>query len=229
MSEHIEPTDPYLDPETGLLRNRVGARTKADLDNAEADLSFARLVQLTDRPSRATGDLDELRVIHRHLFQDVYDWAGEIRIVDIRKNAEGAESFMPMSLIDRASVFAAEQLHDDLMLRGLPREQFIERLAHHYEQVNYIHPFREGNGRAQRVFWNRVAGDAGWQLDWRPVRGEVNDLACRLASDQRDFGPLRDMFGQITSPAAPEVKRDDAWRAAEVARMSFPTSDTQSP
>lgn len=160
-----EFVDPYLDPETGLLRNKVGAQTKVALDEAEGDLSFARLVQLMDHPVKPTGDLDELRAIHRHLFQDVYDWAGELRTVDIRKNVEGAQFFLPVSMIGRAAGYAEGEL------RGMSREQFIDRLAYHYDQFNYVHPFREGNGRTQRVFWNRVARDAGWQLDWREVHG----------------------------------------------------------
>ncbi|WP_260425043.1 Fic family protein [Arachnia propionica] len=103
------------------------------------------------------------------------------------------------------------------------REQFIERLAHHYDQFNYVHPFREGNGRAQRVFWNRVARDAGWQLDWRTVHGATNDQASRAAAEQQDFGPLCQMFDQIVSSAASPEERDAAWRAAERARLSFPT------
>ncbi len=66
-----------------------------------------------------------------------------------------------------------------------------------------MHPFREGNGRTQRVFWNRVARDAGWQLDWREVHGATNDQASRAASEQQDFGPLREMFDQIVSKATP--------------------------
>lgn len=81
-------------------------------------------------------------------------------------------------MIGRASSFAAEELRNDNVLRGMERSQFIERLAYHYEQFNYIHPFREGNGRTQRVFWGRVANDAGWQLDWRNVHGSTNDRAC---------------------------------------------------
>lgn len=166
-----EFVDPYLDPETGLLRNKVGAQTKVALDEAEGDLSFARLVQLMDHPVKPTGDLDELR--------------------------------------------------------GMRREQFIDRLAYHYDQFNYVHPFREGNGRTQRVFWNRVARDAGWQLDWRAVHGATNDQASRAASEQQDFGPLREMFDQIVSKATPQGERDAAWRAAERARLSFPTSATE--
>lgn len=69
--DSAEFVDPYLDPEMGLLRNKLGARTKVALDEAEGDLSFARLVQLENHPPAPTGDLDELRAIHRHLFQDV--------------------------------------------------------------------------------------------------------------------------------------------------------------
>lgn len=218
-----EFVDPYLDPETGVLRNKVGAQAKVALDNAEGDLSFARLMQLMDHPPKASGDLDELRAIHRHLFQDVYEWAGQVRTVDVRKNVEGAEFFLPVSMIGRAAGYAAEELRVDNDLRGLNRDRFIERLAYHYDQFNYVHPFREGNGRTQRVFWNRVARDAGWQLDWRGVHGSTNDQACRAASERRDFGPLREMFSQIVTTASPAAERDAAWRVAERARLSFPT------
>jgi len=221
MPDGEEFLDPYLDPETGILRNLIGARTRESLDDAEGSLSFARLVQLTDHPPRPTGDLTELRAIHRHLFQDLYDWAGQIRTVDIRKNVEGAEYFLPSGMIERASAFAAGELHADGNLRGLDRERFIDRLAYHYDQVNYLHPFREGNGRVQRVFWNRIALAAGWQLDWRPVHGDVNDRASRAASDQRDLGPLRAMFDQIVTPAPPARSRGKNWREAERQRMSF--------
>lgn len=219
-----EFVDPYLDPETGLLRNKVGARTKAALDEAEGDLSFARLIQLMDHPVNPTSDLNELRSIHHHLFQDVYDWAGELRTVDIRKNVEGAQFFLPVSMIVRAADYAERELRADNHLRGMSRDQFIDRLAYHYDQFNYVHPFREGNGRTQRVFWNRIARDAGWQLDWRAVRGETNDRASRAASEQQDFGPLCDMFDQIVSKATSQGEQDAAWRAAERARLSFPTS-----
>jgi cell filamentation protein len=85
----------------------------------------------------------------------------------------------------------------------------------------YIHPFREGNSRVQRVFWNRIALAAGWQLDWRPVHGDVNDRASRAASDRQDLTPLRTMFDQIVTPAPPARSRDKTWREAERQRMSF--------
>jgi len=222
MTDSNDFTDPYLDPQTGLLRNLVGAESKSALDAAEGALAFTRGMQLMDHPPKATGDLDELQAIHRQLFQDVYEWAGQLRTIDLRKNAPGAEYFLPVSMIERASVFAAGELRSENMLRGLGRAQFVERLAYHYDAFNYIHPFREGNGRTQRVLWNRIARDAGWQLDWRSVHGSVNDHASRLAAEKRDFGPLREMFDRIVTTAQPAAARDGAWRAAELARMSFP-------
>ena len=222
--DSTEPVDPYLDPETGLLRNKVGARTRTALDEAEGDLSFARLVQLMDRPVRPTGDLDELRAIHRHLFQDIYDWAGQLRTVDIRKSVEGAQFFLPVSMIERAAVFAERELRADNMLCGMSRDHFIEHLAYHYDSFNYIHPFREGNGRTQRVFWTRIACDAGWRLDWHGVYGSANDRASRAAAEKRDLGPLQDMFNQVVSEIIPQGEQDTSWHAAERARLLFPKS-----
>lgn len=226
MSDLENPTDPYIDPETGILRNRVGARTQAELDEAEADLGFARLNRyLETRPVRGTGDLEELRGIHRYLLEDVYDWAGEIRVVDLRKNIPGADPFMPVSLIQRGAGFVAEELRADRMLAGMSRDRFVDRLAHHYDQVNHLHPFREGNGRTQRVFWSRVAIDAGWQLDWRSVTGQVNDEACRIAAGpDRNLNPLRKMFDEITSPADIDARTDKARLGLQAARHAFPSS-----
>jgi cell filamentation protein len=196
-----EANDPYLDPATGVLRNLVGARTRSELDDAEADVVMARATQLTFRPVAPTGDLAEFRAIHRHLFQDIYAWAGEIREVDLRKNLTGAQPFLPASVIRRAADFAADELRQDGMLRGLGRTEFIDRLSHHYDQWNHIHPFREGNGRTQRIFWSRVAADAGWDVDWREVTGAVNDEACRVASELSDLTPLLRMFARIVRPA----------------------------
>jgi cell filamentation protein len=117
--------------------------------------------------------------------------------------------------------YASQELRADNMLRGLGRERFIERLAHHYDQFNYVHPFREGNGRTQRVFINRIARDAGWQLDWRPVQGAANDAACRTAAEQYDLGPLRSMLDQIVAPAPEPAARDTAWAEQEPLRHGF--------
>ena len=170
-------------------------------------MSAARIYQLSHRYSISrTGDLIELSRIHHHLFQDVYDWAGKVRTVDLRKNTPGADPFVPAALIGRAAGFCAEELAGDQQLRGLDRTRFIERLTHHYDQINHLHPFREGNGRTQRVFWSRIAADAGWPLDWRTVAGHTNDIASRAAG-AGDLVPLTRMVDAITSAASNRSRR----------------------
>ncbi len=145
-----------------------------------------------------TNDLAELFAIHNHLFQDVYDWAGQPRTVDIRKKSDGAAFFAPVRMIERSAGYAAESLREDGFLRALPRERLIERLALHYDQFNYLHPFREGNGRTQRIFWSRVVRDAGYDLDWRDIPGEVNDAACHTAA-AGDLSGLVAMFDALVT------------------------------
>jgi len=217
--------DPYLISGTTVLRNLVGATTSAELSAAEADLSFARATQLLNDPVPATNDLAELKTIHFRLFQDVYEWAGQLRAVDVKKDVPGAEFFMPFVHIELAAAHCFHDLAEEEHLNGLEREAFVERLAFHYEKINYVHPFREGNGRTQRVFWNRVALEAGWQLDWRPVHGEENHLAARAGSDDGNLLPLINMFEKIVAP--PAAESSEAWATQELRRLSINTSDTE--
>jgi cell filamentation protein len=195
--------DPYLDPDTGLLRNRLGATTQEALDSAEADYGLARTVELVERPVKPTGDLRQLQAIHQRLFQDVYEWAGELRTVDMRKgNDPAAEFFMPVSRLPSGAGYAFQELAEDNYLRSLDKDRFVSRLAHHYDQVNYLHPFREGNGRTQRILWTQIARAAGYELDWRGVTGKVNDQASRDAMEKQDHSGLRAMFDKIATPTS---------------------------
>ncbi|ROS25401.1 cell filamentation protein [Rathayibacter sp. PhB127] len=212
---------PYIDPDTGLLRNLVGCRTKVDLDSAEADLSSSRLAELLARPPQPTGDLDELMAIHRQLFQDVYPWAGRLRTIDMAKNIAGAAHFQAASAVPTGVGWVALQLRDADMLRGLERGPFIEKLSELYDALNYAHPFREGNGRTQRVFWTRIARDAGWELDWSRTTGAVNDDACRAAMEQSDLAPMLAMFESITRPVD---HSESPGRSGSSRRLSFPSA-----
>lgn len=80
--------DPYVDPANGILKNLVGATSQAELDRIEGDLVPVRALRLETAPPAPTRDLTEFRAIHRYLFPPIYGWAGELRTVDIRKNAE---------------------------------------------------------------------------------------------------------------------------------------------
>ena len=157
------PGDPYADAATGVLRNKLGLRRSAELEAAEREITHAALIFLRESPVPASYDLRHLCAIHRRIFGDVYDWAGQLRTVVI---AKGSWFCLPQYIESSAAeIFRA--LHEEGLLRGLPRDAFTERLTYYLGKVNAVHPFREGNGRAQRAFFEQLASDAGFILDWQ--------------------------------------------------------------
>jgi len=131
-------------------------------------------------------DLDHLRAIHRHLFQDVYDWAGEIRVTELSK---GGHQFMFRAYIERGMAdvtrrIVAAQPYEDWSL-----PTFAAEAGHILGDVNYIHPFREGNGRTQLQFLKQLCHVAGRELNLRQIdRGEW--LAASRAAHDADYDPM---------------------------------------
>ena len=189
--------DPYLDPAIGELRNLLGAKSADELRALEPQAVFANELELANLSIRRSNDLSELCAIHAQLFKGVYEWAGTLRTVDIRKHRKDAQFFLPVAFIERASGIVFSELQADKGMRTLSHSAFVQRLAYFYDQLNYIHPFREGNGRAQRVFWQRVANDAGFSIDWTQVVGDENDEACIAAMEHSNRQPLVAMFQRI--------------------------------
>lgn len=188
-----EAADPYIDQETGVLRNLIGATTHDDLHKAEGDIVALAEVALESVPH--TIDLVELQNIHKSLFGRIYDWAGDLRVVNIRKGSE--EYFLDYGYLENGANFVFEELSKENCLRGLDLEDFVKRLSYFYEQLNFIHPFREGNGRTQRVFWQRIADEAGYGIDWSKVVGEELDNASLIGRTEHNLEPLERMFRKI--------------------------------
>lgn len=151
--------DPYVYPGTRLLRNKFDIRDAAVLDLAERRYSTIRSIQKIP-----TGDFDlkHLRAIHRHLFQDVYDWAGEVRTVEISK---GSSQFQFRQYIETGMADVHRRITAGNYLRGLQRPEFAAKVAPIIGDVNYVHPFREGNGRTQAHYLKQLCGQAGHWLD----------------------------------------------------------------
>ena len=185
--------DPYLDPRTGLFRNRLGLTDRVDLATAEKRLTTARIGQLRRRRLPGNYDLEHLRVFHWTIFQDVYPWAGQLRTVLIVK--AGASFCLPHQIVETAAdVFG--RLADDRYLRGRDQEAFLNGLTALLAEVNALHPFREGNGRTQRAFLSQLARDAGYRLHWQHVDRDINIDAARAAADG-DLAPMRALLDPV--------------------------------
>ncbi len=185
--------DPYVYPGTDVLRNRLDIRDAADLAEREAALSAIRIAQLERRFIPGGYDLAHLQATHRHIFGDVYPWAGELRAVRISK---GGDLFALPEHIDPYLRRLLADLAREGLLHGLRRERFVERLAHYYAELNAVHPFREGNGRAQRAFLGQIAKTAGHPMAWARLDAERNVHVARESHYGSDSA-LREMLHDL--------------------------------
>lgn len=147
-------SDPYLDPGTGILRNLLGIATQDELEKAEADVSYIVLIGPPDSTIPGNFDLLHLQAVHKALFGSLYEWAGELRTVELSK---GHTRFAHVPYIADSARRLFRELHSENLLRDLGEARFIERPAYYYSEINVLHPFREGNGRTQRAFFTLLA------------------------------------------------------------------------
>jgi cell filamentation protein len=186
------PDDPYTDPVTGVLRNKLGLSTATELEAAEREITHAALILLRESPVRPSYDLPHLRAIHQRIFGDVFEWAGQVRTVAI---AKGSLFCLPQFIEPSAAeIFRA--LHREKLLQGLDRAAFISRLTHYLGEVNAIHPFREGNGRTQRAFFEQLARDAEFTLSWQRLDAARN-IEASAAIMRGDAEPMRKMLEEL--------------------------------
>lgn len=151
--------DPYVYPGTNVLRNKLNIRDAGQLDKAERLLVTQRM---REGVPKGKFDLQHLQAIHRHLFQDVYEWAGKVRTVEI---AKGTSRFQPKDRMETGMADVHRRLVQERLLRNKPLKTFSHKAAEILGDVNYVHPFREGNGRTQMLYLQQLAEQAGYTLD----------------------------------------------------------------
>ena len=162
--KYLDPDYEYIDRSTGVLRNLAGISNQEDLDFFESAAVTKRAKELADNPL-PIKDSQTLLAIHKHLFQDVYEWAGRKRTVEISK--EGNQ-FFPTHYFDTAFDHIDKLITDYRKCDPKDRKELSYRLATILDAVNHLHPFREGNGRAQREFLRALALEKKLLLNLNP-------------------------------------------------------------
>lgn len=127
--------DRYTDFETRVLKNLLGIISMEELEEAEADITAATIAAIPEEPPLGDFDLEHLQNIHWELFNAIYDWAGEIRTVKIAKEST---RFANSDMIERAAATLFSDLHSENLLKSLPHDQYLQRLAHYYSEVNIL-------------------------------------------------------------------------------------------
>ncbi|ADU61433.1 MAG: Fic family protein [Pseudodesulfovibrio sp.] len=164
MTTRYAHKDAYTYENSSVLKNKAGHRDQEALDKFER-LSVAN--RMVEDPPNGNFDYQHIKAIHRHLFQDVYDWAGEERTVSISK---GETLFCnPRFIANSVTTLTAELAQENHLKNNSP-EKFVEQAAYYMLELNVAHPFREGNGRTARYYLSLLAHNAGYDIDTEKLK-----------------------------------------------------------
>jgi cell filamentation protein len=171
------------------------------LDRAEANSVSVRSILLQLNPLKGNFDSEHLRAIHQYLFRDVYEWAGQFRTIPLAKadyvHGGQVTKFTPPELIEEQLGKVFGQLADEHFLAGLQRWEFGRKVAALFSELNRIHPFREGNGRAQRQFVRQLAESLGCKLHFEIVSKE-RLIQASILSANGDVAMMERLLDEIT-------------------------------
>lgn len=189
MTMYVAGSDPYCYLGTPVLKNIPGIRNQAGLELFES--AIVRQRSLEPLP-RGNLSVSHYRSIHRHLFQDVYRWAGRFRTVRTHK---GNSTFCYPEHIagQMAALFADLRLA--AFFSGLAADDFATRAAHFLAELNAIHPFREGNGPTQLAFMGLLGARAG------------HALAFERLMPEEFLGAMIESFGGSEQSLADQLRR----------------------
>ena len=165
--------------------NKIGLTNSADLAREEERISKKKAAELFDKgilDSLPDGKFSTLQAIHKYLFEDIYDFAGELRTVNI---AKGNFRFAPLMYLQAAL--------DNI--DKMPQSSFDE-IVEKYVEMNIAHPFREGNGRSIRIWLDHILkNEIGKVVDWSKVDKEDYLLAMERS-------PIKDVEIKVLLKAA---------------------------
>lgn len=187
--------DPYCYPGTSVLKNRFDLRNDEDLREVELYISAKASEQLEFQSPPYS--LDNLKAIHRTLFSDLYSWAGKIRTVKISKG--DTQFCVPEHIEPEASKIFAFMASAN-WFESRSRTALINSIAESYGNLNVVHPFREGNGRAQRILFEWLIVNTGYEINWWAVERD-EWIEANITSYYGDDSRLKEVFNRcIGSP-----------------------------
>ena len=178
---------------TTCLINKLNITDEETLKNVEAAITFAKISELEQTPIDGNFDFEHYKSIHKYIFEELYDWAGEIRKVDISKKGT---SFTLAKDIDSLAERCFARLPKENYFKTNNFDLFVENIVDFYCVTNMLHPFREGNGRTQRVFISQLIRKNGFDIDFSAIDNDDLIIATiHSANGVTDY--LKDIFRQI--------------------------------
>ena len=151
---------------TTCLVNKFGIKNEKQLSEIEADITFAKTSKLEEIPLKGNFDLEHYKSIHKFLFEDLYSWAGELRKINISKKGT---NFANADELEYLCTECFQRLKENNYYRNTDFDSFVENIVDLYCTLNILHPFREGNGRTERIFISQLIRFNGYDIDFSDI------------------------------------------------------------
>lgn len=190
MSYDIETLTADCYEGTTCLINKFNIRDEKSLAKVEGDITFAKAVELENDPIKGNFDTAHYKKIHRFLFEDLYDWAGNFRRINISKKGT---QFTDCDKLETLCDKLFQRLKSLNYLSGLPFSEFVSEIVDVYCSLNMLHPFREGNGRTQRVFIAQLIKYNGYSINFSEIDKDLLMIAT-IQSSQGVTDNLKILF-----------------------------------
>ena len=178
MAYSLNPSSDNCYEGTTCLVNKLGIRDEKKLAEIEAQITFAKAVMLDETPIDDDFGFEHFKKIHEFLLCDLYEWAGQVRSIDISKKRT---KFLDAASIESIGTKCFAKVKDGYF-ENLSFDEFVKRIAELYNDVNYIHPFREGNGRTQRIYFTQLIRHYGYDINFADVDTDELMIATIQAS-----------------------------------------------
>ena len=192
MAYSIDPIQDNCYPGTTVLVNKLHIHDEAALQEAEALATYVNASRLEQCPLEGVFDFAHYKAIHQFLFSDLYDWAGEVRTVNISKKGT---QFAPVEQIESQAMQIFERLKTRNFFKGLSHDEFVDEIVDFYCVTNFLHPFREGNGRTQRLFLTQLIRNAGYDINFADMDTDLLMIAT-IQSAQGVTDLLKTIFSE---------------------------------
>ena len=184
MAYSLNPSSDNCYEGTTCLVNKIGIRDEKKLAEIEAQITFAKAVMLEETPIDDDFGFEHFKKIHEFLLCDMYEWAGQVRTVDISKKRT---KFLDAASIESIGTKCFAKVKDGYF-ENLSFDEFVKRIAEFYNDVNYIHSFREGNGRTQRIYFTQLIRHYGYDINFADVdTDELMIATIQASSGVMDF------------------------------------------
>ena len=175
---------------SSVLKNKFNLKDEKQLDMLERNITSVLIAQAMIDITFENADFEFYKKLHSYVFSDIYEWAGAIRKVEMSKKTT---AFCPVDNIEEIALKIFKRLEENNYLKKIPEEQFIDEFTEIYCDLNYLHPFREGNGRIQRLFLSMLLKSINKTMDFSKIDKDLLMIAT-IKSVSGDVFLLKDIF-----------------------------------